>query len=113
MNTGVHTAAVTSSDDRPWHRRSPLWHREAEIRRLQADGYSLRQIIDRLGLGVSRPYLWRWLRRTAAAARPAGEPAPAATPAALGAADSAADDAAAEALLSTADFTPPPKRKSR
>lgn len=118
MSAGIHTAAVTSSepDERPWHRRSPLWDREAEIRRLQADGYSLRQIIDRLGLGVSRPYLWRWLRRTAAA-RPAGESVPAVTPAAPGAAvdaaEGAADDAAAEALLAAADFSPPlrPSRK--
>jgi DNA-binding CsgD family transcriptional regulator len=57
MNTGIHTAANTSSepDERPWYRRSPLWQQEAEIRRLQVEGYSLAQIIRRLGLGVSRP----------------------------------------------------------
>ena len=108
MDTGIHTAAVTSPgpDERPWHRRSPLWGRETEIRALVAEGYSLAQIIRRLGLGVSRPYLCRWLRR--AAARPAGEPALAAPPAAPGAAESvAAEDAAAEALLAATDFTPP------
>ena len=114
MDTGIDTVAVTSSDpdERPWRRRSRLYDREAEIRRLQAEGYSLAQIICRLGLGVSRPYLWRWLRRAAAAARPAGEPESAATPAAPGAADSteAADDAAAEALLATTQFSPPHRR---
>jgi hypothetical protein len=111
MSTDTHTVAVTSSDldDRPWHRRSRLWASEDEIRRLQAEGYSLTQIIRRLSLGVSRPYLWRWLRRAdAAAARAAGEPAPAALPAVPGTDE--ADDAAAEALLATADFSPPIRR---
>ncbi len=115
MDTQIDTVTVTSpgSDERPWRRRSRLYDREAEIRRLQAEGYSLAQIIRRLGLGVSRPYLWRWLRR-AASARPAGEPAPDETPAAPGAVDSteAADDAAAEALLATSNFTPPPIGRS-
>lgn len=115
MDTQMDTVAVTSpgSDERPWHRRSRLYTRESEIRRLQAEGYSLAQIIRRLGLGVSRPYLWRWLRRADAAAgavRSAGEPAPAVPPSAPAAADSAeaaADDAAAEALLAATDFSPP------
>ena len=113
MDTGIDTAAVTSpdSDERPWRRRSRLYDREAEIRRLQAEGYSLAQIISRLGLGVSRTYLWRFLRR-AAAARPAGESAPAASPSAPAAADSAeaADDAAALAVLDSSGFTPPTTR---
>ena len=59
-----NTAATPEQGtDRPWHRRSPLWDRELEIRRLIAQGYSLRQVIDRLDLGVSRPCLWRWLKR--------------------------------------------------
>ena len=113
MDTGIDTVAVTSSDpdERPWRRRSRLYDREAEIRRLQAEGYSLAQIIRRLGLGVSRPYLWRFLRRaSAAAARPAGEAAPAALGAPGVAADSAeaaADDAAMEALLDASGFAPP------
>ena len=108
MDTDIDTVAVTSPspDERPWRRRSPLWGRETEIRALVAEGYSLAQIIRRLGLGVSRAYLWRFLRR--AAARPAGEPALAAPPAAPGAAESvAAEDAAVEALLAATDFTPP------
>jgi transposase-like protein len=119
MGTGIDTVVVTSSDsdERPWYRRSRLYDREVEIRRLQAEGYSLAQIIRRLDLCVSRSYLWRWLRRQrAAAVRPAAEPAPTATPAAPSGAASevaAAEDAAAEALLSAAEFTPPPKRKSR
>ncbi len=56
-------ATPVPSADRPWHRRSPLWDREREIRRLIGQGYSLRQVIDRLDLGVSRPCLWRWLKR--------------------------------------------------
>ena len=112
MDADIDTVAVTSPspDERPWRRRSPLWGRETEIRALVAEGYSLAQIIRRLRLGVSRPYLWRFLRR---AARPASEPAPIASPsplAAPGAADSAeaaAEDAAAEALLAATDFTPP------
>ena len=54
---------VQSPSERPWRRRSRLYDREAEIRALVADGYSLRQVIDRLNLGVSRPTLHRWLRR--------------------------------------------------
>lgn len=115
MDTSIDTAVVTTSepDDRPWHRRSRLYDREAEIRRMQAEGYSLRQIIDRLGLDVSRPYLWRFLQR---AARSAGEPAPAATPAALSgpaSAEAAAEDAAALALLNACGFTPPPTSTTR
>ena len=109
MDTGIDTVAVTSSDsdERPWRRRSPLWGREPEIRRLQAEGYSLAQIIRRLGLGVSRPYLWRFLHR--AAGRPAGEPAPAAADSA----EAAAEDAAALAVLDACGFIPPlrPSRK--
>lgn len=86
----------------PWHRRSPLWAHEAEIRHLRATGYSLRQIVDRLNLGLSRSTLHRWLRRAdaAAAASPAGAPTPT---------DSAeaADDAAVLALLDSSGFTPP------
>lgn len=117
MSTGIDTVAVISSDtdERPWHRRSALWGREPEIRRLQAEGHSLAQIIRRLGLRVSRPYLWRFLRR-ASAARPAGAPSPAAagaTGVAAESAEAAADDAAAEALLAETDFSPPipPSRK--
>ena len=97
MDTGIHTAAVTSPspDERPWRRRSPLWGRETEIRALVAEGYSLAQIIRRLGLGVSRPYLWRFLRR-AADARPAGA-----------AESAAAEDAAALAMLDDSGFVPP------
>lgn len=72
---------------------------------MQSEGYSLSQIIRRLGLGVSRPYLWRFLRRAAAA--PALG-APAATPAAPGADE--ADDAAVEALLAATDFSPPSRK---
>ena len=102
----------TEPAEPPWHRRSPLWTHEAEIRRLRAEGYSLRQIVDRLDLGLSRSTLHRWLRRASAvaAARAAGESAPAATPAALGAADSteaAADDAAALAVLADSGFVAP------
>lgn len=114
MDTGIHTTAVTSSDpdERPWRRRSRLYDREAEIRRLQSEGYSLAQIIRRLGLDVSRPYLWRFLRRSTAAARPAGEPAASASPVTPSEAE-AADDAAAEALLDASGFSPPlrPSRK--
>jgi transposase len=53
--------------ERPWHRRSVLWEREAEVRRELAAGYSLAQIIRRLGLEVSRSTLWRWVRRADAA----------------------------------------------
>ena len=105
------TATKQQHTERPWHRRSHLYDREAEIRALVAEGYSLAQIIRRLGLGVSRTYLWRFLRR-AAAARPAGESAPAASPSAPAAADSAeaADDAAALAVLDSSGFTPPTTR---
>ena len=98
----------TEPAEPPWHRRSPLWTHEAEIRRLRAEGYSLRQIVDRLDLGLSRSTLHRWLRR-AAAARPAGEPVPAMNPPAPDAADSAeaADDAAALAVLDSSGFSPP------
>ena len=102
----------TEPAEPPWHRRSPLWTHEAEIRRLRAEGYSLRQIVDRLDLGLSRSTLHRWLRR-AAAARHAGESAPAASPSAPAAADSAeaaADDAAALAVLDSSGFTPPTTR---
>ena len=117
MNTDIDTVAVTSPspDERPWRRRSPLWGRETEIRALVAQGYSLAQVIGRLGLGVSRPYLWRFLRR-AAAARPASEPAPIASPSPLAApgaaesAEAAAEDAAAEALLATTQFSPPTRK---
>ena len=115
MGTGIDTVVVTSSDsdERPWYRRSRLYDREVEIRRLQAEGYSLAQIIRRLDLCVSRSYLCRWLHR-AAAARPAGEPALAAPPAApSGAASAAADDAAAEALLALTNFAPPTGRSPR
>lgn len=109
MDTSIDTAVVTPSapDERPWHRRSRLYDREVEIRRLQAEGYSLAQIIRRLDLGVSRPYLWRFLRRSI---RPAGESAPAASPAVPGVAESAeaaADDAAALAVLDASGFSPP------
>ena len=57
------TATPAQGADRPWHRRSPLWDREPEILQLITQGYSLRQVIDRLDLGVSRPCLWRWLKR--------------------------------------------------
>jgi transcriptional regulator with XRE-family HTH domain len=101
--------------DPPWHRRSTLWPHADEIRRLRAEGYSLRQILERLGLGLSRSTLHRWLRRAdAAAARLAGGAAPAATPAAPGAAASTeeAEDAAVLALLDSSGFTPPlPLRK--
>ena len=99
----------------PWHRRSPLWAHEAEIRHLRDKGYSLRQIVDRLDLGLSRSTLHRWLRR-AAAARPASEPAPIASPSPLAApgaaesAEAAAEDAAAEALLATTQFSPPTRK---
>lgn len=54
---------VQSPSERPLRRRSSLWNHEAEICGLLAEGYSLRQVIDRLNLGVSRPTLHRWLRR--------------------------------------------------
>jgi hypothetical protein len=98
--------------ERPWHRRSRLYDREAGIRALIAEGYSLRQVIQRLDLRVSRSALWRFLRRTAdPAARLAGEPAPAAAaPSAAWASEVAADDAAAEALLATIQFFPPTRK---
>jgi DNA invertase Pin-like site-specific DNA recombinase len=62
-NSATTTATPELPAERPWHRRSKLWSRETEIRRLLAEGYSLAQIIRRLGLRVSRPTLWRWLQR--------------------------------------------------
>jgi transposase len=99
--------------ERPWHRRSELYDRELEIRALVSEGYSLRQIVQRLGLGVHRSTLHRWLRRVA---RSASAPSPGVPPAAPGPAESAsaaAEDAAAEALLAATDFSPPilPPRK--
>lgn len=68
MNTRTHTTATPEqSSERPWHRRSLLWDREAEIRREIMAGYSLAQVIRRLGLEVSRSTLWRWFRRADAA----------------------------------------------
>lgn len=78
---------ATATPDPPWHRRSRLWRHESEIHRLQAEGYSLAQIIRRLELRVSRPTLWRWLRR----------------------ADSARDREAL-AALDASGFTPPTPR---
>lgn len=110
------TATKQQHTERPWHRRSVLWAHEAEIRRLRAEGYSLRQIVDRLGLAVHRSTLHRWLRRAdaaAGAARPACEPAASASPAAPGAvesAEAAAEDAAALAVLDSSGFTPPTTR---
>ena len=97
--------------ERPWHRRSPLWIHETEIRRMLAEGYSLRQVVDHLGLGVHRSTLHRFLRRAArsAGATVSAATRTAATPVQPGADD--ADDAAAEALLAATDFSPPPKRK--
>ena len=102
-------ATTAQQTERPWHRRSGLYARESEIRALRADGYSLRQVIDRLDLRVSRSTLHRWLRR----ARPADEPAASATPAAPGAvesAEAAAEDAAALAVLDSSGFSPPTTR---
>ena len=117
LDASGHTEATA---ERPWHRRSRLYEREADIRSLVADGYSLRQIVQRLDLRVSRSALWRFLRRTTAA-RPAGEVvspppadmAPTMPLAAAEVAEATADDVAAEALLSATEFTPPPKRTSR
>ncbi len=58
---------TTLTPSPPWHRRSPLWDHEAEIRRLRAEGYSLRQVADRLGLGITRQALHEFLRRADAA----------------------------------------------
>lgn len=58
---------TTLTGARPWHRRSPLWDYEVEIRRLRAEGFSLKQIADRLGLGVTRQALHEFLRRADAA----------------------------------------------
>lgn len=112
METSATPAQPT---ERPWHRRSELWLHEDEIRRLRGEGYSLRQILDHLSLGLSRSTLCRWLRRSAAAARATGTPAPAASPAAPPAAEcaEAADDAAAEALLAVSNFAPPTGRSPR
>lgn len=82
------TATPKSPSERPWHRRSDLWEREGEIRRLLAEGYSLRQIVERLGLRVSRPTLWRWLKRA-----------------------EAVHDRTALAALDSSGFTPPSSRK--
>jgi hypothetical protein len=84
---GNTAATPAQGTDRPWHRRSPLWDHEHEIRRLIAQGHSLRQVIDRLDLDVSRPCLWRWLKR-------AGE----------------ARDAAALLALDASGFVPPTLR---
>ena len=62
---GMTDTTLTPSP--PWHRRSPLWDQEAEIRRLRAEGYSLRQVADRLGLGITRQALHEFLRRADAA----------------------------------------------
>lgn len=89
MSTQANPSATPKSPaERPWHRRSDLWEREGEIRRQLAEGYSLRQIIDRLGLGVSRPTLWRWLQRA-----------------------ETVHDRAALAALDSSGFTPPSARK--
>lgn len=45
----------------PWFRRSPLWQHEAEIRRLCAEGFSARQIVERLELSVTPHYLANFL----------------------------------------------------
>ena len=82
------TATPKSPSERPWHRRSDLWEREGEIRRLLAEGYSLRQIVEHLGLRVSRPTLWRWLKRA-----------------------EAVHDRTALAALDSSGFTPPSSRK--
>ncbi|MHB1828409.1 MAG: hypothetical protein ACYCV6_12040 [Steroidobacteraceae bacterium] len=97
------------TDERPWHRRSRLYEREADIRSLVANGYSLRQIVQRLDLRVSRSALWRFLRRSTGG--PTGEPAPAVPEAPLGAVE--AEDAAVEALLAASNFTPPTGRSPR
>lgn len=119
-----HTLGNTASTgERPWHRRSPLRDRKAAIRALVAEGYSLRQIIQRLDLRVSRSALWRFLHRTTdPAVCPAVKPAPVAQragfepPPGQGPAESAevaTDDAAAEALLATTQFSPPTRKVSR
>lgn len=46
-----------------WHKRSPLWAREAEIRELLAKGCSYRQIVRMLRLGITRQSLSEWCRR--------------------------------------------------
>lgn len=61
------THPVQPPSERPWHRRSELYARETEIRTLVAEGYSLQQIVNRLGLAVHRSTLHRWLRRAEAA----------------------------------------------
>lgn len=78
---------VATRNERPWRHRSPLWDRETEIRRLQAEGYSLAQIVRLLDLQVSRPTLWRFLHRA-----------------------DAARDGAALSALDNSGFTPPPSR---
>ena len=99
---------TTLTPSPPWHRRSPLWDHEDEIRRLRAEGFSLRQISGLLGLGVSRQTLCEFLRRAAAthdreAMTALDVRAPAARRAAAGTQPLAADDA---------DFIPP-TRSSR
>ena len=96
------TATPLQHTERPWHRRSDLYDREAEILRMLAEGYSLQQIVDLLGLRVHRSTLHRWLRR----ARPAASASPAA-PGAVDSASVAADDAAALAMLDDSGFVPP------
>ncbi len=95
-------ATTLQHTEPPWHRRSPLWTHEAEIRRLRAEGYSLQQIVDLFGLRVHRSTLHRWLRR----ARPAASATPAA-PGAVESAEAAAEDAAALAVLDDSGFVPP------
>ena len=58
---------TTLTSSPPWHRRSPLWAHEAEVRRLRSEGYSLRQIAVSLGLDVTRQALHEFLRRADAA----------------------------------------------
>ena len=61
--------AATCNPGRPWHRRSPLWDREAQIVEMVAAGYSLAQVIRALDLQCSRPWLCRWLQARARRAR--------------------------------------------
>ncbi len=102
--TSDQGAATAQPLDPPWHQghRSRLWAHEDEIRRLQAEGYSLRQIINRLSLCIARPTLWRWLQRVArrnAGASPGGPPP---VPP-----NEDADDEAALDLLDASGFQPP------
>lgn len=100
---------TTLTDSPPWHRRSRLWDHEREIRRLRREGYSLRQVSERLGLGVSRQTLCEFLRRADAAHNREAMTvldvrAPAARRAAPANRPSTADDD---------DFIPPIRRSSR